>query len=80
MIVCSCNALSDGQVRDVAAEAQGRVTPDKVYKCLGCSPDCGRCVRTIRALIAEVKLCSSTCAGCPLTHDHEAAPLLTEAA
>jgi bacterioferritin-associated ferredoxin len=52
MIVCSCNVLSDHQVRTAASMAEGRST-SQVYGCLGCSPQCGRCARTIRRIIEE---------------------------
>jgi bacterioferritin-associated ferredoxin len=52
MIVCSCNVLSDHQVRAVAGMGGGR-SASQVYGCLGCSPQCGRCARTIRRIIEE---------------------------
>src|ERR1700694_614986 len=45
MIVCSCNVLSDTQVRETVSAASAR-TAGQVYRCLGCSPQCGRCART----------------------------------
>ena len=52
MIVCSCNVLSDGAVRDCLGPGPGCPrTPAQVYACLGCSPKCGRCARTIRAIM-----------------------------
>ncbi|MBF9234979.1 (2Fe-2S)-binding protein [Microvirga alba] len=52
MIVCSCNILSDGDVKACLKPGQDCPrTPAQVYRCLGCSPDCGRCVRTIRAIM-----------------------------
>jgi bacterioferritin-associated ferredoxin len=53
VIVCSCNVISDHQVRSVAAERTVRATSE-VYRCLGCSAACGRCVRTIRHIMDEV--------------------------
>jgi bacterioferritin-associated ferredoxin len=53
VIVCSCNVISDHQVRSVAAEHAVRGTSE-VYRCLGCSAACGRCARTIRAIMDEV--------------------------
>lgn len=53
MIVCSCNVLSDYQVRTVARTAT-YCTPGRVYGCLGCRAQCGRCVRTIRKIMDEV--------------------------
>ena len=53
MIVCSCNVISDHQVRAIAAE-HVRGTSE-VYRCLGCSAACGRCARTIRNIMDEVR-------------------------
>ena len=53
MIVCSCNVISDEQVRSVTAEHAVRATSE-VYRCLGCAAACGRCVRTIRNIMDEV--------------------------
>ena len=50
MIVCSCNVLSDQDVRS-AVEAERRRSTSRVYGCLGCSAQCGRCAGTIRRLI-----------------------------
>ena len=47
MIVCSCNVLSDQDVRS-AVEAERTRSTSQVYGCLGCSAQCGRCARTIR--------------------------------
>ena len=52
MIVCSCNVLTDHDVRD-AARAANRRSTSRVYGCLGCSAQCGRCARTIRKIIDE---------------------------
>ena len=52
MIVCSCNVLSDAQIRAAVADATPR-SAAQVYGCLGCSPQCGRCARTIRRIMNE---------------------------
>ena len=52
MIVCSCNVLSDTQIRAAVADATPR-SAAQVYGCLGCSPQCGRCARTIRRIMDE---------------------------
>jgi bacterioferritin-associated ferredoxin len=52
VIVCSCNVISDHQVRSVTAERTVRGTSE-VYRCLGCSAECGRCARTIRRIMDE---------------------------
>ena len=82
MIVCSCNVLSDGQIKACVAPGPGcpRTAAD-VYECLGCSPKCGRCARTIRQIVAnalmgvdvpiDVVSCSSECAtSCPMAQNH----------
>ncbi|MER8394921.1 (2Fe-2S)-binding protein [Mesorhizobium sp. M1340] len=51
MIICSCNVLSDQDVRS-AVEAERTRWISQVYGCLG-SPKCGRCVRAIRRLVDE---------------------------
>ena len=54
MIVCSCNVLTDDDVRS-ALSASGDLprTARQVYGCLGCSAQCGRCAGTIRRLMDE---------------------------
>ena len=66
MIVCSCNVLSDQDVRTaVQAETRPRST-GQVYGCLGCSAQCGRCARTIRRIMDEALDAAATgaCNGC----------------
>jgi len=62
MIICSCNVFTDSDVRDAVNEAAPR-TCGQVYGCLGCSPQCGRCARTIKRIMEEA-LGSSCPAGC----------------
>jgi bacterioferritin-associated ferredoxin len=72
MIVCSCNILSDGDVKACLAPGPGCPrTPAQVYRCLGCSPNCGRCAATIRTImddalrgVAEAPVCRKGC--CPV--------------
>lgn len=67
MIVCSCNVLSDTQVRRAVNTAAPR-SPGQVYGCLGCSAQCGRCARTIRKIMDEAvtgAACATDC-GCAL--------------
>jgi len=53
MIVCSCNLLSDTQVRSAVASGATRPRMSYVYAPLGCTAQCGRCVRTIKAFLKE---------------------------
>ncbi|WP_024518185.1 (2Fe-2S)-binding protein [Bradyrhizobium sp. Tv2a-2] len=81
MIVCSCNVITDHDVRNAVSGADDVVRHAKqIYGCLGCSAECGRCARTIKTIIDEaLGSCARACqAGCPhnLTaandevHDH----------
>ena len=53
MIVCSCNVLSDADVRTALNVEAGPRTAGEVYGCLGCSPQCGRCAPTIRQILDD---------------------------
>jgi bacterioferritin-associated ferredoxin len=63
MIVCSCNVLSDHDVRTAVAASDAPRTTGQVYGCLGCSAQCGRCARTIRRIMHEA-LVGAACCGC----------------
>ena len=68
MIVCSCNVLTDDDVRAaVIAAADLPRTARQVYGCLGCSAECGRCARTIKHIINDaLGACARECTtGCP---------------
>jgi bacterioferritin-associated ferredoxin len=54
MIVCSCNVFTDHDVRGALSAGEScQRTAGQVYHCLGCSPQCGRCARTIRRIMNE---------------------------
>ena len=63
MIVCSCNVLTDHDVRAALSGDQAAPrTTGEVYDCLGCSAQCGRCARTIRRVMDEaLASAKSTC-------------------
>jgi len=68
MIVCSCNVLSDDDVRNAVSASEDLPRhPTQIYGCLGCSAECGRCARTIKGIIDEaLGACASACqSGCP---------------
>jgi bacterioferritin-associated ferredoxin len=68
MIVCSCNFLTDHDVRSAVSAAEDLPRSAKqVYGCLGCSAECGRCARTLKTIIDEaLGACATVChAGCP---------------
>ena len=69
MIVCSCNCLTEAQVRESCTRTDGAARSTfEVYKCLGCSPKCGTCARTIRKIMDDTlgagfcRVCRSACA------------------
>jgi bacterioferritin-associated ferredoxin len=50
MIVCSCACITDREILSAiawmrAADPYALITPGKVYRALGKSPDCGGCIR-----------------------------------
>jgi bacterioferritin-associated ferredoxin len=54
MIVCSCNVLSDHEIRCVVTAAREQpLIVHEVYRCLGCSMRCGRCAAAIKLIITE---------------------------
>nr|WP_306141282.1 (2Fe-2S)-binding protein [Roseibium sp. MMSF_3412] len=58
MIVCSCNVLSEKQLREAAeemrADPNGKVpTPGAVFRHLGCRPRCGSCFPSVIDIIHQ---------------------------
>ena len=70
MIVCSCNVLSDKDVRSAVAANAPRST-GQVYGCLGCSAQCGRCARTIRSIMDEALGAAAACPAACAAHSHK---------
>jgi bacterioferritin-associated ferredoxin len=81
MIVCSCNVLSDDDVRNAVNASEDLPRNAKqIYGCLGCSAECGRCARTIKTIIDDaLGACATACqSGClhrrddaePHVHSH----------
>ena len=66
MIVCSCNVLSDHDVRSTLSGDDAARTCGEVYGCLGCSAQCGRWARTIRHIMNEALATADT--GCCLAN------------
>ena len=51
MIVCSCNAVTAREVRDLARA--GARTPEEAYEKLGCEPQCCSCLCYAQDLMDE---------------------------
>ena len=60
-------------MRSACAKSAPRTT-GQVYGCLGCSAQCGRCARTIKAIMDEAlgACAKACCSGCPHSAAHEA--------
>ncbi|MDA9432989.1 (2Fe-2S)-binding protein [Bradyrhizobium sp. CCBAU 51627] len=55
MIVCSCNIISDHDIRGVVVATDDALfSPAQVYDCLGCTVSCGRCSQSVRRIIEEL--------------------------
>jgi bacterioferritin-associated ferredoxin len=51
MIICSCNVISDRDVRACVKPCGASAESARdVFRHLGCAPKCGRCVRNIHTL------------------------------
>jgi len=53
MIVCSCNVLSDRDVHETVATRPDRPSVASVFRSMGCEAKCGRCVRSIVAIVDQ---------------------------
>jgi bacterioferritin-associated ferredoxin len=53
MIICSCNVFSDTQVRAAIVASTERPRMSQLYSSLGCTAQCGRCARTIKAILDD---------------------------
>jgi len=53
MIICSCNVLSDHEVRTAMVAELPPRTAGELYRCLGRDAQCGRCARSIRRIMKE---------------------------
>jgi bacterioferritin-associated ferredoxin len=51
MIICSCNVISDHEVRDAAQASATAEHMSEVYRRLGRVPQCGRCKTTIKTIV-----------------------------
>jgi bacterioferritin-associated ferredoxin len=69
MIVCHCNVLTKAAI--LAAIGDNPLSmpnsPVQVHKCMGCAPQCGRCLATVREILVEARITAVAvgCATCP---------------
>lgn len=65
MIVCSCNVLSDRDIRACLKPGpECPRTPAEVYTCLGCRPECGHCARVIRTIMDQAVAAAEVAGPC----------------
>ncbi len=60
MIVCSCNVVTDSEIRATLACVACSRTPFAVYETPGCRLNCGRCIATVRTIINEANAGTAT--------------------
>jgi bacterioferritin-associated ferredoxin len=53
MIICSCNVLTDNEVRVAVATNEQLRTISRLFRYLGCRAECGRCARSIKGIMDE---------------------------
>ena len=53
MFICSCNALTDRDIKDAALACDGTVAD--CYRQMGAKPVCGNCMENAQELIDEVQ-------------------------
>ncbi|WP_407185487.1 bacterioferritin-associated ferredoxin [Bradyrhizobium centrosematis] len=53
MIVCSCNVISDHDIRGAVSIDDELCSAAQVYDCLGCTVRCGRCSQAVRRILEE---------------------------
>lgn len=51
MYVCICHGLTDRKIRE--AISRGSATPADVYRYFGVTPQCGKCLPSIREMLVE---------------------------
>ena len=63
MYVCVCNAVTDRQIR--SQSECGRGTVAEIYRALGITVKCGKCVRTAKCIINDAQAEAGASALCP---------------
>jgi bacterioferritin-associated ferredoxin len=54
MIICSCNVISDHDIRGVVVSTDIKLcSTAQIYDCLGCLVQCGLCSRSVRSILEE---------------------------
>lgn len=63
MIVCSCHALSD---RDLRRASEAGASLEEIVRTTGATSDCGCCAEAVERIVHDARPCRPVpCAGCP---------------
>ncbi|GAN62555.1 (2Fe-2S)-binding protein [Acetobacter indonesiensis] len=54
MVICSCNRLTDKDVK--SAVADGATRPREIYASKGCKAQCGNCVPGVVCMLREARM------------------------
>jgi len=55
MIVCSCNLITEAEIRHALGRPDGPDCVRDVYESCGCAPVCGGCAGAIAKLLEETR-------------------------
>jgi bacterioferritin-associated ferredoxin len=55
MIVCSCNMLTEAEIREALSRPEGHGCVRDVYESCGCAPVCGGCAGAIAKMLEETR-------------------------
>ena len=58
MIVCSCNVVTDRQLRSAVMKATYRPRMSQIFDYFGMRAQCGRCAHTIKRIMTEIPNCA----------------------
>ena len=59
MIICSCNVLTDAQVKSAVSGGVPRPRISSIYASLGCAAKCGCCTYTIKSILDDIRQCAT---------------------
>ena len=49
MIICSCNVLREADLKKACTPEMA--SAEQLYACLGCKPECGKCLDYVEAFV-----------------------------
>ena len=55
MIVCSCNLITEAEIREALSRPEGPDRVRDVYEACGCAPVCGGCAGAIAKMLEDAR-------------------------